>query len=254
MKLPLNLIIFCTTAPKYGHGNNTENYKSNYTYEKTINSLFDQVDKNLFKNKLLHLKSREGEEGVADNIKNFCDDKDIRVIETKENFEHHSDNALSHAAGYFKDIYKAFSDLDIRKQKYSLWLEDDYLFRLRMISLEEAFKQSIKFLDNNPEQLCVRFNLGLNFTKAVNSIKESHNIFTQDLNYTQYGPTFTFQPNISRTTDIFVAWRAAQNLLHKLEILHCELVSGEILKTNLTNSPTPFSFFNPKKIFSEHIG
>ena len=91
------------------------------------------------------------------------------------------------------------------------------------------------------------------FKKPERSIKKSHNFYTQDLDYTQYGPTFTFQPNINRTSEIFVAWMAAQELLDKLDTHHCELVSGAILK-NLTDSNTPFSFFNPKKIYSKHIG
>jgi len=242
-KLPLNLIVFSTTM---GHG-------GRHTYEQSINDLFEKFDPNFFANRVLHLKTRNGEEGKAEEIKNFCSNLNIRVIETIEDIVHHSENHLSHSAGYFKDIYKAYSDLDLRKQKYSLWLEDDWLFNLRAISLKNAFKQSIEFLDDNPDQMCVRFNSAENFKKAERSIKKSHNFYTQDLDYTEYGPTFTFQPNINRTSEIFVAWMAAQQLLDKLDTHHCELVSGAILK-NLTDSNTPFSFFNPKKIYSKHIG
>ena len=241
--LPINLIVFSTTM---GHG-------GKHTYKETLNSLFEQVDDCVFANKVLHLKSREGEEEIADEIKNFCCDLSIRVIETKEDVVHHSENHLSHSAGYFKDIYKAYSDLELRKQKYSLWLEDDWLFKLRVISLKNALKQSIEFLDENPNQMCVRFNSGDSFKKPKKSIKKSHNFFTQDLDYTAYGPTFTFQPNINRTSETFIAWKGAQRYLDKLGKVHCELMSGELLK-QLTNTRTPFSFFNPKKIYSEHIG
>lgn len=256
MSIPLNLIIFCTTIPKHGHGNNFEGYKAKYTYEKTVNSLLDQVGNSYFKNMLLHLKCREGEEDIAEKIKNLCKDKGIRVIETKSEVQHHSENALSHSAEYFKDIYKAFSDKEIRKQKYTLWLEDDYLFRCQSMNLKEAFKDCISFLDQNPDQLCVRFNHGdeegFRDPKG-NYYKENENIFTQAINYTEYGPTFTFQPNISRTNEIFIAWKTAQKYLDQLGDYHCELMSGDLLK-EMTNSKTPFSFFNTHKVHSDHIG
>ena len=240
-KLPLNLIVFCTTM---GHG-------GRHTYKDSIVNLYDKIDSNLFANKILHLKTRDGEEIIADE---FCNSVDIRVIETKENIVYHAENHQVHSAGYFKDIYKAYSDLDIRKQKYSFWLEDDELLQVNKISLEDVFKKSIEFLDNNPDQLCVRLNRADEFQDDNSDyLVENENIFTQAINYTQYGPTFTFQPNVSRTSEIFLAWKTAQKYLDKLGSYHCELVSGEILK-KMSNSNTPFSFFNPSKAYSKHIG
>ena len=225
-----------------------------HTYKDCINNLYDRVDKNIFKNRLLHLKTREGEEDTAEQIKKFCEDKDIRIIETIENIVHHSENHQTHSAGYFKDIYKAYSDLDIRKQKYSFWLEDDELLQSSNISLDDAIKKSIDFLDNNPDQLCVRFNRAEQFKDPDGEfLTENENIFTQSVNYTKYGPTFTFQPNINRTNEIFIAWKAAQNYLDKLGSYHCELMSGDLL-SGLTNSKTPFSFFNTNKAYSKTIG
>ena len=242
--LPINLIVFSTTM---GHD-------GRHTYKETIENLFDGLDSDIFANKVLHLKTRQEEEEKSQEIKDFCDEKEIRVIETKEDFVHHSENHLSHSAGYFKDINKAFSDLEIRKQKYSFWLEDDWLLKSRVISLKSVFKQSIQFLEENPNSLCVRFNKGEKFTKASkNSIKENHNIYTQGLNYTKYGPTFTFQPTITKTTETFIAWQEGQRYLDILGKYHCEIVSGRLMKLT-TNSETPFSFFNPNKIYSEHIG
>ena len=242
--LPINLIVFSTTM---GHG-------GRYTYKECIRDLFGQFDPSLFSNKILHLKSRSKEEEKAEEIKNFCDKLDIRVIETKEDIVHHSQNHLSHSAGYFKDIYKAYSDLELRKQKYSFWLEDDWLLKTNSISLEDVFKDSLSFLDENPDQLCVRFNRGEEFGELEGEfLIENDNIFTQAINYTQYGPTFTCQPNISRTNEIFIAWKAAQNHLDKLGSYHCELMSGDLLKA-ATNSKTPFSFFNTHKLYSNHIG
>jgi hypothetical protein len=224
------------------------------TYKDSITNLYDKIDSNLFANRVLHLKTRDGEESIADEVKAFCNSFDIRVIETKENIVYHAENHQVHSAGYFKDIYKSYSDLDIRKQKYSFWLEDDELLQVNKISLEDSFKKAIEFLDNNPDQLCVRFNRAKEFKDDDSDyLVEDENIFTQAINYTKYGPTFTFQPNISRTSEIFSAWKAAQNHLDKLGSYHCELMSGDLLKL-MSNSDTPFSFFNPKKIYSKHIG
>ena len=229
-----------------GHG-------GQHTYSDVIEDLFKKVDPNLFSNKVLHLKTRDEEESVADKIKSFCCVYGIRVIETKESIVHHSENHLSHSAGYFKDIYKAYSDQEVRKQKYSLWLEDDWLINSK-ISLNEVLEESLEFLDNNPDQLCVRFNRGKEYGPPDGDHNnETGDILTQAINYTQYGPTFTFQPNISRTNEIFIAWKAAQQYLVKLGSYHCELMSGDLLKP-MSNSNTPFSFFNPKKLYSEHIG
>jgi hypothetical protein len=230
-----------------GHG-------GRHTYKDSITNLYDKIDSNLFANRVLHLKTRDGEESIADEVKAFCNSFDIRVIETKENIVYHAENHQVHSAGYFKDIYKSYSDLDIRKQKYSFWLEDDELLQVNKISLEDSFKKAIEFLDNNPDQLCVRFNRAKEFKDDDSDyLVEDENIFTQAINYTKYGPTFTFQPNISRTSEIFSAWKAAQNHLDKLGSYHCELMSGDLLKL-MSNSDTPFSFFNPKKIYSKHIG
>jgi len=242
--LPVNLIVFCTTM---GHG-------GRHTYQDCLDNLRSKVDLSIFSNKLLHLKSRDGEENIADTIKSFCSDLDIRVIETKENIVHHSENHLTHSAGYFKDIFKSYSDPIIRQQKYSFWLEDDELIQTNKIDLEDGFKKSIEFLEENPKQICVRFNRAKDFKDDDSEyLVENENIFTQAINYTQYGPTFTFQPNINRTDQIFTAWKEAQNHLDKLGKVHCEIMSGFLLK-KMTDCETPFSFFNPKKIYSKTIG
>jgi len=255
MSLPLNVIIFATTMPKQCYGDND----NKYTYDKTIDSLFSKVDKNTFKNKILHLKSRPEDEKIAKTIKDFCKLSDVKVIETINEVKHHSENIANHSAEYFKDIYKAFSDAEIRKQKYTLWLEDDYLFREESLSLYDSFVTAIKYLDQNPDQLTVRYNQSNHTVNALEDYldkdyhKASEDIFIQGSKYTEWGPTFTFQPNISRSNEIYIAWKAAQNYLANLDEYHCELMSGDILKT-ITESSNPFSFFNPKKIFSEHIG
>ena len=96
-----------------------------HTYKDCINNLYEKIDPSAFANRLLHLKSRDGEEDIAEEIKSLCSSLNIRVIETKENIVYHAENHQVHSAGYFKDIYKSYSDLEIRKQKDSFLVEDD---------------------------------------------------------------------------------------------------------------------------------
>tara|TARA_R110002020_G_scaffold92416_11_gene223789 strand:+ start:1056 stop:1787 length:732 start_codon:yes stop_codon:yes gene_type:complete len=241
-KFPLNLIIFATTM---GHG-------GRHTYTETVGSLFSQVNPKLFANKVMHLKAREGEDDVAEEIEQFCCENNIRLIKTTDDVVHHSESHLTHSAQYFKDIFKAYSDPQIRKTKYSLWLEDDWVLRLGEIKLADAISQSISFLEDDPDQLCVRFNSSKE--PEGNYIVENENIFTQAKDFTKYGPAFSFQPNINRTSEIFLAWKTLQNYLYQLGTYHCELMASHLLIQNFSNSETPFSFFNPEKAHSRHIG
>ena len=243
--LPLNLIVFATTM---GH-------EGRHTYDKVIDTLFSQLDPKLFANKVMHLKIREAEEDTAEQIEKFCERNDIRVIKSSDKLVHHSEDHLCHSAGYFKDIYKAYSDLELRKQKYSLWFEDDWLLNIKSIKLHEALRESLDFLDDNPNQLCVRFNRAEKFDGPEGeSLKKTENIFTQTENYSEYAPCFTFQPNINRTSEFFLAWKTLQQHLHKLGSYHCELMATHLLREGFSNSETPFSFFDPEKIYSQHIG
>tara|TARA_R100000742_G_C4279556_1_gene104478 strand:- start:8608 stop:9303 length:696 start_codon:yes stop_codon:yes gene_type:complete len=225
-----------------------------HTYKDCINNLYDKVDKNIFKNRLLHLKTREGEEKIAEEIKTFCEDRDIRVLETIENIVHHSENHLTHSAGYFKDIYKSYSDPKIKKEKYSFWVEDDELLQTSGIELADAIKKSIDFLEKNPDTICVRFNRAKDFGEPDSDfLIEDDDIFTQSIISTENGPTFTFQPNINVTEIVLDTWEEAQMYLEDLDTYHCEIVSGGLLKKR-TNSKTPFSFFNTNKVYSKTIG
>jgi hypothetical protein len=239
----MNLVIFCTTM---GHGGRD-------TYEETITSISDQAE-SLFSRKVLHLKTKPNQEDKAEEIKTFCSKFDIEVIETKADVVHHSNNHQIHSAEYFKDVFKVYSHPSFRKEEYSFWLEDDWVIKENGKKMIDACLESMHFLDENPDQLCVRFNSEKDFGPCnKDHFIDSGDIFTQGKNYTHYGPTFTFQPNISRTKEIYVAWKSGQRYLDQLANYHCELMSGDLLK-NLTESTTPFSFYNPEKIYSQHIG
>ena len=195
--LPLNLIVFATTM---GHD-------GKHTYKETLDSLFDQIDPEKFENRLLHLKVRSGEESIAAEIESFCEKNEVRVIQTSADLVYHAADHQNHSSEYFKDIFKAYSDPKLRKTKYSLWLEDDSPLTIRNKELIDGFQESIEFLDDNPDQLCVTFNRAKDFQEPQGEhTVDNENIFTQTKNYTQRGPAFHFQPNINRTVEIFLAF------------------------------------------------
>jgi hypothetical protein len=243
--LPLNLIVFATTM---GHG-------GEHTYKEALESLFSEIDRDVFVNRVLHLKVREGEEEKAMEIEDFCEKHKIRVIRTNGDLVYHATNHQNHSSEYFKDIFKSYSDLQLRKTKYSLWFEDDSPLFLKGTELIDAFRESIEFLEENPDQLCVTFNRSEDFKKPDGEYTtESGNIFTQTKNYTKYGPAFHFQPNINRTSEIFLAWKTMQAYLDQLGVYHCELLATRVLIEAFSNSDTPFSFFDPEKVYSKHLG
>jgi hypothetical protein len=75
----------------------------------------------------------------------------------------------------------------------------------------------------------------------------------QNVNFTQYGPCFTFQPNISRSRDLWLGWRTILANNDRVGHLHIELKSGMGMKA-LCDSQTPFGFFDFNSIKSIHIG
>lgn len=243
----MNLIVFCTTM---GHA-------GKHTYEQTIDNILSEKNKcfdSLITNKIVHLKTRPDEKDVADKIKKYFNQLGFEVIETISDLVHHSENHLNHSAEYCKDVLKVYSIPKVRNTEYSFWLEDDWIIQSKGVDLSEACRESMSFLDNNPDQLCVRFNSAEDFKHCEKDHFHSHgDIYTQGLRYTPWGGTFTFQPNISRTKEIYIAWKSINTQLDVLDRYHCELLSGDTLK-HLTDSTTPFSFYDPQKIYAQHIG
>lgn len=238
----MNLIVFSTTM---GHG-------GRHTYKHTIESILDATG-GFFGDRYLHLKIRPDEEEIAKEIINFCQRRYFRVLITKASLVHHSQSHADHSMAYFQDIYRIYSHQTVRLSKFSLWLEDDWIIESKT-NITDLLNTGEDFLNNNPNQLCVRFNGATSFyTEDKDHIKNNSFIFTQGVRYTPFGPTFTFQPNINRTNEVYAAWKAIQNNLGRLGETHCELVSGEIMR-KFTESSTPFSFFNPELAYARHIG
>lgn len=236
----INLILFTSTK---GHFGNKQ------IYQKTLEDLFSKIDPNLFF-KFAHIKVSPNEEKIAEEMQTFLSSLNFLVDKTIGNWSH-SDHQ-SHAIGYTQDIIKIFNDDRLHKNQYSLWLEDDWIFNIKEKNLEYYISYAIDELINNKNLLCFRFN------HEIHDVIEENNI-NKDIYYiqtnksTQYGSTFTFQPNITRTRDTWLAYKFIAQNWKSISQAHIELQSGWGFK-HLTLSENHFAFFNPKYINCTHIG
>ncbi|MEY4371023.1 MAG: hypothetical protein RIQ48_739 [Pseudomonadota bacterium] len=236
----INLVLFTSTK---GHFGNKQ------IYQRTIEDLFSKIDPNFFF-KFAHIKVSPNEEKIAEEMQTFLSSLNFLVDKTIGNWSH-SDHQ-SHAIGYTQDIIKSFSNDQLHKQQFSLWLEDDWLFNIKKNNLEYYINYAVEQLKINKDLLCFRFN------HEIHEVDENNNI-NKDIYYLQtdkstpYGSTFTFQPNITRTRDVWLAYKFISKYWDNIKNMHIELQSGWGLK-HLTSNPNHFAFFNPQYIDCIHIG
>lgn len=236
----INLVLFTSTK---GHFGNKE------IYQKTLEDLFKKIDSNLFF-KFAHIKVSPDEEGVAKEMTEFLLSFGFFVDQTIGSWSHNDHQ--SHAVGYTQDIIKSFNNDRLHLQEHSLWLEDDWLFNVKKFDLEYYINYAIKQLKVNKDLLCFRFN------HEIHEINKDNNI-NKDIYYIQtdkstpYGSTFTFQPNITRTRDTWLAYKFINEYWSHIKNMHIELQSGWGFK-HLTSISEHFAFFDPEYINCTHIG
>jgi hypothetical protein len=148
-----------------------------------------------------------------------------------------------------------YRDKNVLGCDYSFWVEDDWVIRLANGShyygyTREFLFEAMEILRHNPELLSVRFN---NQPCDEDKVIRKDGYLLQGENYTQWGPTFTFQPTVVRTRDMYIAYKLIEENQDKIGNLHIELQSGLGLK-QLSLSKTPFAFFDYNEVKSVHIG
>jgi hypothetical protein len=235
----INLVLFTTTK---GHFGNKE------IYQKTIEDLFKKINPNLFF-KYAHIKVSPNEEHIAEQMEKILLSFNFLVDKTIGAWSHDKE---SHAIGYTQDIIKSFSNNRLHSQPYSLWLEDDWIINVKKYDLEYYINYAIKELNLNKDLLCFRFNHEISeVNKDVNIDKDIY--FIQTDKSTPYGSTFTFQPNIVRTRDAWLAYKFISQYYEHIKNMHIELQSGWGFK-HLTSSENHFAFFNQEYVDCTHIG
>lgn len=241
MKDDLALVLYTSTKGHFG-------YKNSYQF--TVNRLQEQIESFKWLYKLAHIKVSPDEKEIGEEMKKWLNNKGFRVILTEADWKH-DDPTNSHAKEYYKDKYKTFSNEELNKRRYVLFCEDDWLVDFGKKG-DLYLNKAIEFLDRDLNYLCVRVNNEIERdTSKATPVEEF--IYKQNKDYTNFGPTLTFQPTIIRTAE----WRLALRFINKnltiLNNVHCEILSGSMIKS-FTDNETPFCFFNPKVINCEHIG
>lgn len=221
-------------------------------YKHTLSRLEEQFGLLTFFYKLAHIKVSEGEEDLAYEMEAYLKVHGFSVLKTQGTWKHDCDHN-SHAKEYYKDMFTALSDKKLHNYPYVLCMEDDWLLSFPKNSAEHWCRKAIDVLDKDLNKLCVRIN-----NKKENELSEAtaiqeEDIYMQNLGYTPWGPTYTFQPTIVRTKEWYHSVRLINNNIEILDSQHCEIVSGKTLK-NFTDDLCPFLFFNPNKVHAEHIG
>lgn len=241
--LPLNLIFFTSTKGHFGQKD---------IYQHTLNSLKKQIAPELIPNKIAHIKISPNERYIAGVMQDFLKDWGFNeVLMTEADWKHNE----NHGEEYTKDIQKILEYLSSNNntEEFTLWMEDDYIFDINcQQNLEFCFNYAINVLKTNFRLQTVRFDLDKPDKDKILQYDEL--VYLQKKDYTQWGPTVTFQPTIYRTKDLWWAYCVfLKNNWEKLKHSHIELRSGYSLFP-LTDSPMPFAEFDYNTIRSIHIG
>jgi hypothetical protein len=238
----MNKLALCLFTSTKGHFGRKDIYKI------TIENLFSQIGFEFFHKRVAHIKRSDGDDETFEEMLKFFNDYGFIVIYSFGQWSH---NNNSHASEYTKDIITMFSNKHVNECDFNLWLEDDWLFKISSgNSLFHFFDSACESLRKDKDLLCLRFN-SQDYDK--DKVLQKDGYLLQAYNYTQYGPTFTFQPNITRTRDSYIAYKVIRDNQDKIGNMHIELQSGLGYK-HLSNSPTPFGFFDFNDVKSIHIG
>ena len=239
IKLPLNLVVFSTPAGHFGY---KEVYKTSINHlEKKLKLLDFDLGLETFGGRFAHIKVRdnENEKKHLPEMVKFFEGKNIKPIITYGNWE----RGMSHQNEYLKDIAKVFSTQELHYQPYSLWFEDDSpIFIKCKSSLKDILGSSIGVLSSNLDILNVRF-----VREGIETPKTRLNDFLWRME------TFDFQPNISRTRDLYLVSKIIQDNWEYFSKLQCEM-AFRIAMSQLSASENRFLGFDTDKVTSYHIG
>lgn len=236
--MDLGLCVFTTTKGHYGREG---------LYKLTIENLKELGVLNKFNYKVVHIKQFGDDSDKLNAISEYFLRNGFFIITSKKE---KTEKLEEYHNEYQKDITKMFSSGLVNRSEFSLWLEDDWIIKTKE-NLWDQFQYGCAILKNEKDLLSVRINH--EFPTKDKYIAYNHKIFLQGDNYTQWGPTFTFQPTIVRTRDAYQAYRLINQNSKNIGHLHIELQSGIGFKA-LSEFKNPFAFFNPKDINAIHIG
>lgn len=230
-KLPISLCIFSSTR---GHHGRTDLHKE------TLNRLDIQVPISYFGQAIAHIKALpESADLMGKMIEDF---KFYKVdVELSGGYWKHFDS--THNTEYLKDIIKMS---ELLTQPYTLFLEDDWVFIQKDLSILELFCKAISLLESDKDILSVRFPRNMDDNNHVHGVEEPGTIFNKN------GYIYSFNPHICRTNDLYRISSIVKNNFKELSF-HCE--HGFTRAASLVSRKThPFYAFKPEIVQAYHIG
>jgi len=229
--LPINLVVFTSTAGHFGFYD---------VYKTSVKHLKKQIGLNTFSQKFAHIKVREdqSEKDRLNEMVDFFVSENIKPIVTFGNWQ----RGMSHQNEYLNDIYKMFTMQDLHNQPFTFWFEDDSPLHAKdENSVFKCFNEAIDALNNNIDLLNFRF-IRDGLVEPEKSVSP----------YNQM-ETFDFQPNISRTRDLFLAIKIIFDNWKSFKNAQCEM-AFRIAISNFSRSNPKFLGFDTKIATSYHIG
>lgn len=243
----LAIVLYTSTRGHFG-------YKD--CYKHTVKRMAEEIPMFDDYYKVAHIKvSPEDDEDVLVDIEAFLGNSGFNVISSRGDWKH---NDTSHHNEYYKDMLTALSDIRLHKYPYVLVCEDDWLLKFSG-GYSKYVTEALSFLDNDLSALCIRINHDVHKNEDIRKGLKTNldSILKQGPNFTEFGPTFTFQPTIVRLKEWWHSVRIINQQIKRnpllLNMIHCEMISGETMK-QFSDSPLPFCFFNPEFINADHIG
>lgn len=230
MSLPINLVIFTSTAGHFGYSTLATTIKH---YKAALGGSLD-----LFAGRFCHVKVRPSETDRLPDIIDTLLEHEIKPIVTIGDWA----RGLSHGVEYLKDQYKTYGTQELHAALYTLFTEDDEPVHLKQGTLAQYLETAINTLANNKDLLTIRFQRDgvSNQTWPVNDLL--HRVDTVD-----------FQPSVWRTRDLYLAAKVIQDNAAQLANTQCE-AAFRIAADTLSSHPYRYLCFNPAMASSHHIG
>lgn len=233
MNYGINLVFFTSTAGHFGH---KDVYKITILhYKKLFNGW------GFFSKVFCHIKVRPKEQDQLPEMIDFLYENDIHPLVTIGDWQ----RGMSHQNEYLKDIYTVFSNPEIQANPYTFWVEDDSPLKINgQTTAVDFVLRAIEILRSNPTILNFRFmrdGLPVNPNDQIDGVFNKSNVFD-------------FQPNISRSRDLYIASLLIMKNWENFKNIQCEMGFRMAMDTISSMHPYRYLVFNPALITSYHIG
>lgn len=243
-KLPINLLVFATTKIRHG--------RNNY-YLDTFNHFLNEGNSfDIFHDRFVHIKTYPGEEKDLALCKSFFENLGFNIIVSLANIRINMTQNVAdypiYINGYKDDLKTCLGDHRLRTAPYLFWWEDDSPVIVRKDSFVNYLTYFKDVLEKDDDIYHVCINRGQQwFDPAKYSTSQHEKLLDHNVG-------FLFQPNLSRTRDVYNAVNLIFQNKEKLYYIHNEMCFTIAIK-NVCPSPNG-RFCSPvlEEAISLHLG